>query len=141
MVSEEIACIILAVFRPRHLVDYFDLDIVGGSSPTLRLDEVCRKNWGFKKIQLRRCERNAQVMVVDGGNHICTEENTFIAWICTSGRRKHIPEFVGFRKESFFILFSQNLFNFWDIQGGLRPVMSRGPLTPSMGTPFRSNYN
>ena len=77
----------------RHFVDYFDIDIVGGSSPTLRLDEVCRKKWGFKKIQLGRFKKHAQMMVVDGGSHICSEENMFVVSIYTSEKRekKEVP--------------------------------------------------
>jgi len=50
---------------------------------------------GSKKSSWDGSKEIAQVMVVDGGHHICSEENTFIVWMCTSGRQKHIPEFVG----------------------------------------------
>ena len=79
MVSE--GSILASSLHARHLVDYFDIDLVGGSSPTLRLDEefVPKKTGGFTKNPAGDGSKEiSPVMVVDGGNHICSEENTFI---------------------------------------------------------------
>ncbi len=46
------------------------------------------KNGGSKKSSWDGSKTNAQMMVVDGGSHICSEENMFVVSIYTSEKRE-----------------------------------------------------